>query len=428
VGHVALALEGPGIQSALRQQEWNWEFVGKPLGDSAVNGIYIHPMNDTLWYVTSYVGLYITSNGGKNWAKYLSGNTRGFAFDPHNPARLFCSSNAQLYRSEDYGASWQPLKNFQKYIISVLVSARDSAVYVGITWEETPTANGIYKSTDRGQNWSFYPYSDSSRGLIPWDIEEDESSGVLYVGTEIYNHPSPYHPPFFRSSDGGETWTNVSSKIPWHVIRVQVDTSTHTAYVLTEGAGLYKSTDGGISWNWISRYFGLELLLNRLNPHQLFGGDQVYGNSKGGVFFSTNSGVTFENIGLLGKIVASLALNGSSTQLYAACYNSGLYRARVLSTKVEQDKFLPSQIVLYQNYPNPFNPSTTISFYLPSKSFVTLKVFDALGREVSTILSKELSTGHHTRQWNANGSPSGVFFYRLQTGSYNETKKLVLLR
>ncbi len=432
--HISPAAERSGVQSALQVQDWNWESLGRPLGDSAVSGIYIHPSNDSLWYVTSYKGLYVTRDAGKNWATYLSGNTRGFAFDPHNPARLYCSSNAQLYRSDDYGASWQSLKTFQKNIISVLVSVKGSAVYAGMTWEETPSANGIFKSTDLGQNWSLYAYTDSSRGLITWDIAEDESSGVLFAGNEIYNHPQPYHPPFFRSSDGGKTWKDVTSKIPWHVIRIQVDTLSHTAYALTEGAGLYKSTDGGINWNWFSwiasgvAVDGNELMLNKHNPHQLFVGDHPVGTAVGGVYFSTNSGVTFEHIGLSGKIVVGLTFNNSSTQLFAACYNSGLYRARVPTTEVQQEEFLPSQFVLCQNYPNPFNPSTTISFYLPSKSSVSLKVFDALGREMSTILSEELQAGHYARQWCADGLPSGVYFYRLQAGSYSETKRLVLLR
>jgi hypothetical protein len=83
---------------------------------------------------------------------------------------------------------------------------------------------------------------------------------------------------------------------------------------------------------------------------------------------------------------------------------------------------------LRQNYPNPFNPTTTISFSLPSKSFVALKVFDVLGREVVTIISEELLAGSYTRHWNASNIASGIYYYRLQAGSFIETKKLVLLR
>jgi len=84
--------------------------------------------------------------------------------------------------------------------------------------------------------------------------------------------------------------------------------------------------------------------------------------------------------------------------------------------------------VLGQNYPNPFNPVTTISFGFPTQSFVSLRVFDALGKEVSNLLSEQLSAGTYVRQWNAAGLASGVYFYRLQAGPFVDVKKLVLLR
>ena len=83
---------------------------------------------------------------------------------------------------------------------------------------------------------------------------------------------------------------------------------------------------------------------------------------------------------------------------------------------------------LSQNYPNPFNPSTSISFILPSRSFVSLKVFDLIGREVAIIVSEEMSAGSYSRQWNAANMSSGIYFYRLQAGSFTETKKLILLK
>jgi hypothetical protein len=110
-----------------------------------------------------------------------------------------------------------------------------------------------------------------------------------------------------------------------------------------------------------------------------------------------------------------------SDQIYIELYNS--------VTFVEDAHFyLPSHFELGNNFPNPFNPSTTISFSLPTKSFVTLKLFDALGREVSTLVSEELPVGTYSRQWNAANMSSGIYFYRLQASSFIETKKLVLLR
>jgi hypothetical protein len=94
----------------------------------------------------------------------------------------------------------------------------------------------------------------------------------------------------------------------------------------------------------------------------------------------------------------------------------------------EQQGNLPEKFVLDQNYPNPFNPATTFSFTLPSQSFVSLKVFDALGREVATLASEEMSAGSHSMRWDASKVPSGVYYYRLQAGTFIETKQAVLLK
>lgn len=89
---------------------------------------------------------------------------------------------------------------------------------------------------------------------------------------------------------------------------------------------------------------------------------------------------------------------------------------------------IPQGYRLEQNYPNPFNSSTAISFYLPSGSYVLLKVFDMAGREVATVVNKDLAAGKHDRRWDASNTASGVYFYRLQSGSFVETRKLVVLR
>jgi hypothetical protein len=99
------------------------------------------------------------------------------------------------------------------------------------------------------------------------------------------------------------------------------------------------------------------------------------------------------------------------------------------TTGVSQiSKNIPAKFNLDQNYPNPFNPATTISFSLPSRSFVSLKVFDALGKEVSVLVSNELSAGTYTRQWNASALSSGVYFYKLTSGSNSMIKKMILLK
>jgi L-ascorbate metabolism protein UlaG (beta-lactamase superfamily) len=98
------------------------------------------------------------------------------------------------------------------------------------------------------------------------------------------------------------------------------------------------------------------------------------------------------------------------------------------ATSVEKSAIPPENFRLEQNYPNPFNPSTSIEFNLPSKSFVSLKIFDLTGREAATLVFEELSAGHYTRQWNAAEIPSGIYFYRLQAANSIITKKLALIK
>ena len=86
----------------------------------------------------------------------------------------------------------------------------------------------------------------------------------------------------------------------------------------------------------------------------------------------------------------------------------------------------PNQFQLFHNYPNPFNPTTEIDFVIPEATFTTLIISDILGREVCTLLSKEVSAGHHSQEWNAANYSSGVYFYTLRSGKFVETKKLLL--
>ena len=89
---------------------------------------------------------------------------------------------------------------------------------------------------------------------------------------------------------------------------------------------------------------------------------------------------------------------------------------------------VPEGYRLYQNIPNPFNPETAISFNIPERTYVSLKIFDGLGREAAEIYSGELSEGRYTKYWNAANYPAGVYYYRIQTDKFSDTKKLVLVK
>jgi hypothetical protein len=97
-------------------------------------------------------------------------------------------------------------------------------------------------------------------------------------------------------------------------------------------------------------------------------------------------------------------------------------------TSPVDDGKLPARAALSANYPNPFNPSTSIEFSLPQDEFVTLKVFDVRGHEVSTLEANHLAAGTHRYQWDATGLADGVYLYRLTAGNHSETRKMTLVK
>ena len=93
-----------------------------------------------------------------------------------------------------------------------------------------------------------------------------------------------------------------------------------------------------------------------------------------------------------------------------------------------RDPLIPQETSLQQNYPNPFNPTTTIHYELSEKTWVTLAIYDILGRKLITLFDKEQPAGYYSPQWVALNVPSGIYFYRLRAGTFSETKKMAILK
>jgi hypothetical protein len=97
-------------------------------------------------------------------------------------------------------------------------------------------------------------------------------------------------------------------------------------------------------------------------------------------------------------------------------------------TGIENENTSPVGFFLNQSYPNPFNPSTTIEFTLPKSELVELKIYNILGKEVSTLVSNILKQGNHTYTFDGNNLASGIYYYQLVAGEYREVKKMILLK
>jgi hypothetical protein len=120
---------------------------------------------------------------------------------------------------------------------------------------------------------------------------------------------------------------------------------------------------------------------------------------------------------------------GTSAAEALALMDSAQTKYSKLVTAVEKTSgSVPSRFVLEQNYPNPFNPSTQIRFMLSERSGVTLTVYDALGRNIRTLVNQQLDAGVYASSFDATGLSSGVYYYVLRAGSLVESRRMVLIR
>ncbi|MFI5406815.1 MAG: T9SS type A sorting domain-containing protein, partial [Nitrososphaerales archaeon] len=97
-------------------------------------------------------------------------------------------------------------------------------------------------------------------------------------------------------------------------------------------------------------------------------------------------------------------------------------------TEINSEENIPDEFILLQNYPNPFNPGTVISYQLPMNSNVTLKIYDILGNEITTLVNEQKEPGTYEIYFDASGLSSGMYYYTLTSSGFSETKKMILLK
>jgi hypothetical protein len=136
-----------------------------------------------------------------------------------------------------------------------------------------------------------------------------------------------------------------------------------------------------------------------------------------------SSNTTLTEITDEGSVVYELSLPPGETSYRAFRFN---WQNNI--TGIKQNNTIASKYILNQNYPNPFNPMTKISFNITKSEFVTLKVYDILGKEKSTIVNKDLNAGSYSYSFDASNLSSGVYFYKLTSGSFSDVKRMVIIK
>jgi len=377
-----------------------------------INRIYfINPT--TGWAVTTRGGILNTIDAGENWFAQLNYSISTVFYGVYFIDSLYgwtANVNARPYKSIDGGQNWIQQTNLN------LFSTRD-----------------IY-------------FTDSLNGFV--------INGLLEQ---------------LRTTNSGNYWfSQVNSQ---YAIRSFGWLSNNHGFII--GDGVYETIDSGSAWNEIldlrniglrklhspEKYIGYAVgytglvykyIDTTIVPVELTSFLTEVNNSSITLKWSTateknNQGfeILKSNNKHIWETIAFVEGNGTTTSPQNYIYTdeitvSGTYFYQLkqidydgsanLSEIIEVKVFQPFTFKLYQNYPNPFNPSTKINFEIPNQSNVKIILYDISGSELEILIDKELESGFYTISFNANDLSSGIYFYKLQAGSFIDTKKMVLLK
>jgi len=390
----------------------------------------------------------ISTNNGNSWTPAILNidfsqyvKTYYISFNSYNLNSGFIGGGVDLLISNDRGESWDSTKTFPEwyYPISYVVHhpLDSNTVFVSnsVPWLYETL---LYKSNDGGNTWVV---SDSS--YYREMVFHPTNPNIIYGIKEYW---------FIRkSTNGGETWETINNNLVYsdnNVRVLEIDNNNPNIlycglwydYDHPENWRLAITTNGGESWERIDSTL-LEIdpegsvydIL--LDPNKE---GRFYVSYTGGLYLTEDNGKHYQKIysGEAGRIWSD---NKTPATIY---FNSDKGLLRTVDTFVvgiKNDKpVIPLNFVLYQNYPNPFNPTTTIKYSIATSSplakgrteegFVTLKVYDVLGREVATLVNEKQSPGSYSVMFNASGIPSGIYFYKLTAGKFSQTKKMLLLK
>ena len=379
--------------------------------------------------------IYGTTNGGEDWFNIQESYPNLYSvWFPVPDIGLAVGSNGLIIKTTDSGGSWLTRSSgTSRSLWSVFFRDTNTGWAAGGHYT---FGNVILKTTDQGETWLEKPCPESE-GIL---------SDIFFVSDNVgwavgYKSDGSI---IVKSTNGGENWQILNSGV--------ADCRLETVFFLNENLGwvgglrdyfgspkvvILKTTNGGDTWiSQISNKLGNihSIRMCDENIGWAVGLGDLFGNQYGLNYETTDGGnswmhrTAFDDIHMNSIFFLNPTTGWGNSLVSVYKYQT--------ATDVNEITSFPKYHSLSQNYPNPFNPVTNIKYQIPELSFVTIKVYDALGKEVATLVNEEKAAGSYEVEWNAATLPSGIYFYRIQAGDpstgsgqgFVETRKMVLLK
>jgi len=434
---LSAGIKGKLIMSSDLGQTWENKRLGYL---NNMNSIYM--LNNNLGWVVGDEGIALkTINGGENWSKIdslTSVNLRDVFFSSDSIGWIVGDSG-NVYNTVDGGSRWEKDEQFDNITFNSIFFINNEKGWLA------GERGSIYYSSDGGYSW-IQQQSNCSSNLTSV-LFVDEYSGYIVGQNDT----------LLKTTNSGNTWEfmkivyNNTSSISFVDVSTGWIAGGGTEYPNLDWGQICKTTDAGLSWDKFLFGYGTEWGFKFFDIHFL-------DRNRGWVFgrFLSPSGTQREGI-------IAYTMNGGENLIFQRTSTSnGLVSASIIEDSIiwvvgkngtilrnsnaqiptvvedEINYYTPSNFLLQQNYPNPFNPSTSIQYAISSMQFVTLKVYDLLGRDVATLVNEEKPAGSYNVEFRMQNLElsSGIYFYQLRAGdpssssgqSFIETKKMILLK
>jgi photosystem II stability/assembly factor-like uncharacterized protein len=358
--------------------------------------------------------IFKTTNSGNNWQEINSGYVRNLYslyFTDINTGYAAGDSGIVI-KTSNGGMNWASQSSgTDKNLLSIVFTNQNTGYATG---GEANNGQGvILKTTNAGQNW-VTQLSGSSMNFTSLFFHNPDT-GFAVTNSNLY-----------KTSNGGINWSVISGPEGYDIYFA----NSLTGYTTGSNLNVYKSTDGGNNW-FIVRAGNND----GYRSIQFFGDFGIACGNNGNIMKTTNGGVNW--------VVFAKITENNLRSLYFTNENTGYiagYFGTILKTTngglsflQANNEIIPKSYLLHQNYPNPFNPSTKIKFDIPANSSgrlsnVKLTVFDMQGKEIAKLVDEELSSGVYEVSYEGNMFSSGVYFYRIETNNFSETRKMILIK
>ncbi|MFZ1322184.1 MAG: YCF48-related protein [Ignavibacteria bacterium] len=402
-----------------------WFQQNSPVSTNLNSVFFINSL--TGWTVGDSGIVLKTVNGGMNWTPQSSGTVNILSkvkFTSLNTG--YCiGSGSLILKSTNSGMNWfQQNSNTTDSLISISFLNDEVGFISGLN-------NTLLKSTNGGINWNHNSVPGSENIYSVFFINEQTG----WISTEKIggNSKDTNYLKILKTTDGGNNWltqlNNIRQTSPYYSI--QFSDSMHgwvALYIIPiDAIQIYRTTNGGENWS--------ENNLGNSGYYYFYFLDSLKGWSCGvnnRIKRSTNGGISW--IGSLAlpasinyySIYFTDSLNGWTVGRYGIILNTTT--GGVLTNFSNISTEIPDNFSLSQNFPNPFNPNTVINYELRFASLIKLVVYDVLGNEVSTLVNEYKPAGSYEVEFDGSDFSSGIYFYRIEAGSFIETKKMLLLK